>query len=158
MKKVALVLTIGLVASLGLAYPQSDTEQEVKAVIIESYEDSNSTLVTRMDDYSMHGALEFWSSGGLLQEVSRDASADEYDVLSIQPKHIEVITLVEGQAAVAHYYAEGTMKPKGSAAVAHYLTRATQVFVKENGSWKIRSSHYSPIAGGAGTSQTTLQQ
>ena len=158
MKKVALVLTMGLVTSLGLAYPQSDTEQEVKAVIIESYEYGNASLVTRMDDYSMHGALEFWSSGGLLQEVSRDAPASEYDILSIQPKHIEVITLVEGQAAVAHYYAEGTMKPKGSAAVAHYLTRATQVFVKENGSWKIRSSHYSPIAGGAGTSQTTLQQ
>ena len=85
---VLLLLLIGLAASMGLAYPQSDTAEEVKAVIIESYEDGNRTLVTRMDDYSMHGALEFWSSGGLLQEVSCDAAADEYDILSIQPKHI----------------------------------------------------------------------
>jgi len=78
-------------------------------------------------------------------------------VFNLQPKHIKVITLVEGQAAVAVFYSEGSMKPKGSAAVNHYLTRATQVFVKEEGQWKIRSSHWSPVAGGSGTTQAALE-
>ncbi len=59
--------------------------------------------------------------------------------------------------SVAVYYSEGSMKPKGSPAVNHYLTRATQVFVKEEGQWKIRSSHWSPVAGGSGTTQTAEQ-
>jgi hypothetical protein len=40
-----------------------------------------------------------------------------------------------------------------AAAVSHYLTRVTQVLVKEAGKWKIRSSHWSAITGGSGTSQ-----
>ena len=40
----------------------------------------------------------------------------------------------------------GTAKPKGAPAVSHYMTRGTQVFVKEDGEWKVRSSHYSPIS------------
>ena len=52
------------------------------------------------------------------------------------------------------YYSEGSMTPKGSKPVGHYMTRVTQAFVKENGEWRIRASHWSPIMGGAGTSQT----
>jgi len=40
--------------------------------------------------------------------------------------------------------------------VSHYLTRVTQVYVKEGGSWKIRASHWSPVSGGSGTSQSSL--
>jgi ketosteroid isomerase-like protein len=50
------------------------------------------------------------------------------------------------------------MKPKGAPAVNHYLTRVTQVFVKEDGKWKIRASHWSPISGGSGTTQTSLEK
>ena len=58
----------------------------------------------------------------------------------------------------AHYYMEGFLKPKGLEAVPHYLTRVTQVYVKEDGRWKIRSSHWSPLAGGSGTSQTAPEE
>ena len=62
--------------------------------------------------------------------------------------------LVEGKAAVAMFYSEGAMQPEGSDLVPHYLTRATQVFVKEDGKWKTRASHWSALQGGSGTSQT----
>lgn len=80
----------------------------------------------------------------------------EYEYQSLTPKHIEVITLVEGQAAVAMYYAEGRVKTQGGEAVNNYLTRATQVYVKEDGKWKVRAAHWSPIAGGSGTNQNSL--
>jgi hypothetical protein len=71
-------------------------------------------------------------------------------------KHINVITLVPGQIAVAQYYSEGSMNPKTSSAVSDYRVRVTQVLVNEGGKWKVRAAHWSPIAGGSGTSQTAL--
>ena len=65
--------------------------------------------------------------------VPPGGAPDEFESFSIEPKHIQVLTLVEGQAAVAHYYTEGAMKPKGSPAVSHYLVRVTQAYVKEGG-------------------------
>ena len=56
--------------------------------------------------------------------------------------------------AVAHFYAEGSMKPKGYPATSNYLVRVTSVYVKENGAWKLRSDHYSAVLGGGGTTQT----
>jgi SnoaL-like domain len=155
MKRIAVAAMVGMVVGPGLAYAQSDTEKEVTQTIIESSQYTNQNLKGRPDDYSAKGALEFWSSGGLLNEISATGRPEEFDAISTHPKHIRVITLVEGQAAVAHYYSEGSLKPKGSPAVSHYLTRVTQVFVKEGGRWKIRSSHWSAVTGGSGTTQAT---
>lgn len=155
MKLVITTVSIALVLSCaGLAYAGSETEEEVKQAIIEGVAYLNENLKGEPDSYSKHGALEFWSSGGLLQKIPPDGRLGEFDSIRIHVKHITVLTLVEGQAAVAHYYAEGSMKPKGYPAVSNYLTRVTQVFVKEDGAWKVRSSHFSPITGGSGTTQT----
>jgi hypothetical protein len=154
--KESIVLVTGLTLCSGFAYAQSDTEKEVTQTIIESNNYTNQNLKGRADDYSSKGALEFWSSGGLLQEVPPGGRPDDFDAVNITPKNIRVTTLVEGQAAVANYYAEGSLKPKGAPAVPHYLTRVTQVFVKESGKWKLRSSHWSAISAGSGTTQTTL--
>ena len=106
--------------------------------------------------YSRDGALEFWSSGGLLQRVPSDPPATDYESFSLTPKHIRVIMLADDQVAVATFYAEGAFKVVGQPAVTDYLTRATQVFVKEDGEWKVRSSHFSPITGGSGTLQRAI--
>ena len=108
------------------------------------------------DEYSKLGALEFWSRGGVLQKVESTERPEQYDIASIEPKHIEVIVLVPKKAAVAMYYSEGSLKPKNSAAVGHYLTRVTRAYVKEDGQWKVRASHWSPVMGGSGTSQTSF--
>ena len=106
------------------------------------------------NDYSKDGALEFWSSGGLMQTIDPSGRPEAYDYVNINPKHIEVIILAKGKAAVAMYYSEGNMKPKNSSEVSHYLTRVSQTFVKEDGEWRTRTSHWSPVMGGSGTSQT----
>ena len=106
------------------------------------------------NEYSKDGALEFWSSGGLLHKIDASGRPEAYEEVSLSPKHIDVVVLAPGKAAVAFYYSEGRLKPKGSAGVNHYLTRVSQTFVKEGGKWKTRSSHWSPVKGGSGTSQT----
>lgn len=110
-----------------------------------------------MAEYSEKGALEFWSSGGLMHEVGSAGRLGSYDNVNMSIKHIEVLVLVPGKAAVAMYYSEGSMKPKGSPAVSHYMTRVTQAYVKENNSWKIRATHWSPVMGGSGTTQASTK-
>ena len=78
----------------------------------------------------------------------------EYESFSIEPKHIEVIRLSDDAAAVL-YYAEGSMQPKGRAVVPRYLTRVMEVYVLEDGAWKARAGHWSPLVGGGGTSRAT---
>ena len=127
--------------------------EDVKQRIEDSFAHLNKMKKT-FNDYSKDGALEFWSSGGLLQIIDPTGRPETYAEINLTPKHIEVVVLAPGKAAAAMYYSEGYMKPKDSAAVGHYLTRVSQTFVKEGGEWKTRTSHWSPVKGGYGTSQT----
>ncbi len=156
MKKVVLVLT-GILAFAG-TFAQADeaTEQAVIKTLMDANAYTKKNLKGMGDIVAEEGSLEFWSSGGLLNEIGADTAPQEFESFSINLKHITVITLVPGQIAVAQYYSEGSMAPKTSAAVSNYRTRVTQVFVKEGGKWKVRAAHWSPIAGGAGTSQTAV--
>tara|TARA_B100001113_G_C20831247_1_gene501178 strand:- start:199 stop:660 length:462 start_codon:yes stop_codon:yes gene_type:complete len=127
--------------------------EEIKRTIEDDFAYLNKNKRSK-NEYSKNGALEFWSSGGLLHEIDASGRPETYDEVNLSPKHIEVLVLAPGKAAAAFYYSEGSLKPKGSAGVDHYLTRVSQTFVKEGGKWKTRSSHWSPVKGGSGTSQT----
>ena len=130
----------------------SDAE-EIKKTIEDDFAYLNKNKRSK-NEYSKNGALEFWSSGGLLHKIDASGRPETYEEVNLSPKHIEVLVLAPGKAAAAFYYSEGRLKPKGSAGVDHYLTRVSQTFVKEGGKWKTRSSHWSPVKGGSGTSQT----
>jgi len=138
------------------AQADSATEQEIKKLIMEDNAYTKQQLRGKEDTLSSEGSLEFWSSGGLLHKLSADLSPQEFESYAIDVKHIQVITLVPGKAAVAQYYSEGSMDANNEPAVHGYRTRATQVFVKEDGEWKIRAAHWSPIAGGSGTSSVSV--
>ena len=101
--------------------------------------------------------MEFWSSGGLIHEIGTEDRPKKYDLINVFPKQINVISLVPGEAVIAMYYSEGALRPKGYPNVSHYKKRVTQVFVKEDGSWKVRASHWPPVQGGSGTSQTAME-
>lgn len=154
MKTILLMLLAMVVVTAAPAAADSKTEQEVRQAILDSNEYLKKNLKPRAEDYSSEGAIEFWSSGGLMQEVDPRGRPITFDSYNLDFKHIRVTTLVPGQAAIAHYYSEGSMKPANSEAVGNYRTRVSQVLVKEGGQWKIRASHWSPMAPGAGTSQT----
>ena len=140
----------------GLPQDQSGVQQELEQFIRADYAYTNQNGQDRPGAYSSEGSLEFWSNGGLLQEIEPNLAPSQYDSVRIQPKHIRVVPLAAG-VVVVQYYAEGSMTPSGSSAVPHYVTRATVVYVQESGEWKIRAAHYSPVTGGSGTSQAVLQ-
>lgn len=156
MKEVLLVLTSMFLFVGAFAHADEATEQEVIKTMMDGNAYTKKNLKDEIGTVSKDGSLEFWSSGGFLQEVKPGSKPNEYESVNIDAKHIHVITLVPGKVAVAQYYSEGSMAPKGSAAVSNYRTRVTQVFVKEDGKWKVRAAHWSPITGGSGTSQTAV--
>ncbi len=154
MAKLALIALVGAVLMPMIA--TADTADEIKAMIMQGYADMRENLSEDGEGVSKHGSLEFWSSGGLMQYVPADAPGGSYEQFTVTPKHIEVITLVEDQAAIAMYYSEGSIHRTGLKPVSHYMARVTEAYAKEDGEWKKRAAHYSPIAAGHGTQQTSL--
>ena len=149
----ALALTLCVLSSTVIA----DTATEVRQVILDDLAHMNQELNQDPMRLSKDGSKEFFSSGGLLNHLDRTSGGNTFEMFEGSIKHIEVVVLVEGQAAVAHFYQEAMMKPTGLPAVPNYRTRVTQIFVKEEGGWKIRAAHWSPLMGGAGTSQTVIK-
>ena len=158
MKSLFTATFILLLASTVMAQDGQDGQeakdyQEIRASIIKNNEETKKNLKLSKSQNSAKGSHDFWSSGGLLVDLSPEFTY-EFDSYNLTPKHITIISLVPGKAAVAAYYNEGSFKPKNSAKVDHYLCRVSVVFVNENGQWKARHSHFSPVQGGSGTTQT----
>ena len=149
----ALALTLCVLSSTVMA----DTASEVRQVVLDQIVHLNQELSQDPMRLSKDGSKEFFSSGGLLNHLDRTSGGNTFEMFEGSIKHIEVVVLVEGQAAVAHFYQEAMMQPTGLPAVPNYRTRVTQIFVKEEGGWKIRAAHWSPLMGGAGTSQTVIK-
>ena len=156
-QKIAKLVLIALMGAVLIPMiAAADSADEIKAKIMQDYADTQENLTEDSEGVSKHGSVEFWSSGGLMQYVPADAPAGSYEQFSVTPKHIKVITLVEDQAAIAMYYSEGSIHRTGLKPVSHYMTRVTEAYAKEDGEWKQRAAHYSPIASGQGTEQTSL--
>jgi hypothetical protein len=134
----------------------ADTADEIKTLIMQDNADSRKNLSAGSEGISKHGSVEFWSSGGLMQYVPADAPDATWEHFALTPKHIKVVTLVEDQAAIAMYYSEGSFHETGQEPVSHYMTRVTVAYVKEDGQWKQRAAHYSPVAAGQGTRQSSV--
>ena len=150
-------LALTLILSALSSTVMSDTASEVRQVVLDQVAHMNQELPQDPMRLSKDGSIEFFSSGGLLTYLDRTSGGNTFEMFEGSIKHIEVVVLVEGQAAVAHFYQEAMMQPTGLPAVPNYRTRVTQVFVKEEGDWKIRAAHWSPLMGGAGTSQTVVK-
>jgi len=149
------ILIISLL-SFVVTSAETKVEKEIKQLILDDNAYTSRNLQFRANKNSKEGSLEFWSSGGLLHTVPQDSKVS-FDIFNLHAKHIQVIE-INSNTAVALYYSEGNVKPKGSEMNNHYLTRVMSVFVKEDGGWKIRAAHWSPLTGGKGTSQTALDE
>ena len=150
-------LSLILVLALLSNAVQAGTKEEIRDVINANIAYTNEMMSQDPNRISEQGSKEFFSSGGLLNTIQRNSDASDFEYFFGSVKHIEVVVLIEGQAAVAHYYQEAVMKPKGLPAVPNYRTRVTQAFVKEDGMWRIKAAHWSPLRGGSGTSQTVIK-
>ena len=140
MKKLLLLLSV-ITGCLGVAFADnhgksndSKDVEEVTNAVLKMYEMANNKKHwTSM--ISDKGSYQFWSSGGFLKFVKKDAQFNEIENNTIRPVHITVVPVESGKVAVAMFYAEGSEKQVGRPAVDHYMTRATVVFAKEGDSW-----------------------
>ena len=155
MKKIILVTAFTLSAVLNV-FAETKVEKEVKQLILYNNAYTLKNLEFKDKTISKKGSLEFWSSGGLLQSMKQNFRR-EFDDYNLHSKHIKVIE-INSTTVVALYYVEGNVQHKGSQNNANYLMRVMQVYVKEEDGWKIRAAHWSPLAGGKGTTETAIKE
>jgi hypothetical protein len=155
MKNTIILIAICLSAVI-TAKAETEIEKKVKQHILDNNAYALKNLKDKAKTISKAGSIEFWSSGGLLHSIQQN-TIREFDAYNLHPKHIKVIE-INATTAVALYYVEGNYQEKGSVNNANYLTRAMEVYVKEEGGWKIRTAHWSPLTGGKGTSETAIKQ
>ncbi len=146
----ALCLLILPVAVLAETENES-VAREVEAAIRANLAHMRENLESDRGSLSSAGSDDFWSNGGPMRWTDPSAAPDEFEVFELQASDVKVIPLADG-AAVALYYAQGALKPKGRPLVEDYHTRVMGVYVQEDGRWKQRAIHYSPVTGAAGTS------
>jgi len=136
---------------------ETEVEKEVRQLILNNNAYALKKLEFKAKMISKEGALEFWSSGGLLQSAQQNDKVRKFESFNTHPKHIKIIE-INATTAVAMYYVEGNVQHKGSENNANYLTRVMQVYVKAEDGWKIRAAHWSPLTGGKGTTETAIEQ
>ena len=155
MKKIILIIGITL-STVFNVFAETEVEKKVKQQILDNNAYALKNLEFKAKMLSKEGALEFWSSGGLLQSAQQNDKVRKFETFNTHPKHIKIIE-INATTAVAMYYVEGNVQHKGSENNANYLTRVMQVYVKEEDAWKIRAAHWSPLTGGKGTTETAVQ-
>ena len=155
MKNTFLIIGISLLAVVNVI-AETEIEKKVKQLILDNNAYTLKNLEDKPKTLSENGSFAFWSSGGLLQSMEQNTKR-EFDTYNLHPKHIKVIE-INASTAVALYYVEGNVQLKGSENNPKYLTRVMQVYVKEEGGWKIRAAHWSPLTGGKGTTETATKQ
>ena len=121
------------------AYFDARTNKDWETVV--SYESKSGTYGTNSDG-SFHKPL-------VIQTAEGWASSNQGGVINVH--YPEAIQLSDDVVFVRFYY-EGVIETAGNSKP--YRTRVTMNWVKEGGKWKTRSSHWSPVKGGSGTSQT----
>ena len=127
----------------------SDEEREVIEYLHERTRYSKTKLEEMPDIYAKEGALEFQSHGGLLEVVMPHEPKIKYDYFNVEPKHIETVKLGD-RAVGAMYYLAGSAQVTNGPTITNYAARVTEVFVKEDGRWKGRLGHWSPLFGQKG--------
>jgi hypothetical protein len=158
-KLVAAVIAVSALVflpALAEAGDEGGVAAEIKALIKGASDYGRTHLKDQEGGISKDGSLQFWSSGGLMHWVAPDAPSSEYEYFGTTPKHLKVIELPGGEAAVAMYYSEGSFQVTGMPPVGHYMTRVMEVYVKEDGEWVNVAAHWSPVAAGSGTNQTSV--
>ena len=114
-------LLIGICLSVVInAIAETEVEKEVKQLILDNNAYALKNLEFKAKMISKEGALEFWSSGGLLQSAQQNDKVRKFETFNTHPKHIKIIE-INATTAVAMYYVEGNVQHKGSENNSNYF-------------------------------------
>lgn len=154
MKKLLLIcMAIGFSQGV-LADSHSTAADEVMALVEKNWEARNNNdyktqLNLRTDGMHLNANSNgtfFYSDGKpSLEEITEDLEG-EYDVAVM---HLNAESLSD-TVVLAHYYLEGSLTA-GDVTVSDYRTRVTHIWVREDGDWKSKSWHFSPLHNGGTT-------
>ena len=144
------LLTFVTFAIFSFAANASDTE-DVLALVKEHWEARNANdYQTANDHLSDHGTLDADSDGTFFYVSDKGTVADwERDSSGVKKFNVTVrypeATILADSVILVRYYLVGQLEFADGSRANNYRVRATHIWVKESGSWKTRSWHFSPL-------------
>ena len=93
-----------------------------------------------------NGSFWYMQESTVAAVTEGQAPSNEFN---FKPRYIKIDVLEKGRVAVAYYYLVGSYSINGQEKN-DYRTRVSQVFVKEEDGWKIKSGHFTPLYSGSG--------
>lgn len=154
MKKLILTCIAICLSPTVLADNHASAADEVLALVEKNWEARNNNdyktqLELRTDgthfNANSSGTFLYADEKPSLVEISEDL-AGEYDVTVMYPNAVSLSDTV----VLARYYLEGSLSVD-DVSVNNYRTRVTHIWVKEDGEWKSKSWHFSPLHNGGTT-------
>ena len=144
------LLTFVTFAIFSFAANASDTE-DVLALVKEHWEARNANdYQTANDHLSDHGTLDADSDGTFFYVSDKGTVADwERDSSGVKKFNVTVrypeATILADSVILVRYYLVGQLEFADGSRANNYRVRATHIWVKESGSWKTRSWHFSSL-------------
>ena len=93
-----------------------------------------------------NGSFWYMQESTVAAVTEGQAPSNEFN---FKPRYIKIDVLEKDRVAIAYYYLVGSYSINGQEKN-DYRTRVSQVFVKEEGVWKIKSGHFTPLYSGSG--------
>ena len=133
----------------------ANDEAEVTEIVNKHWEYQNKKnwkkyVGTLYSDGTMNGDSNgsFWymQESTVAAVTEGQAPSNEFN---FKPRYIKIDVLEKDRVAIAYYYLVGSYSINGQEKN-DYRTRVSQVFVKEEGGWKIKSGHFTPLYSGSG--------
>ena len=93
-----------------------------------------------------NGSFWYMQESTVAAVTEGQAPSNEFN---FNPRYIKIDVLEKDRVAIAYYYLVGSYSINGQEKN-DYRTRVSQVFVKEEGGWKIKSGHFTPLYSGSG--------
>ncbi len=152
MLRITQILCVVSVALLSAgAYAQNAAEKEAIAAVQKYWQARNDRdFATQVSLISDKGTLEANSDGSFFRK-SPKVNAQQLETQLPGSQATKVFypeaTQLGNDVVLVRHYLEGVIEsPAGT--VPNYRTRVTTALVKESGTWKIRSFHFSPLHDG----------
>ena len=93
-----------------------------------------------------NGSFWYMQESTVAAVTEGQAPSNEFN---FKPRYIKIDVLEKDRVAIAYYYLVGSYSINGQEKN-DYRTRVSQVFIKEEGGWKIKSGHFTPLYSGSG--------